>query len=362
MAAVVERAPRRQESLAWVAWLKLIAIIGVVTIHAVGLNAVEEGALATGRGRLAAVLYYGSMFCVPLFVMINGALLLDAERYRGASHFLRRRASRLVPPLVFWHVWYLCLIHLTWSEPPGLSATIGLVVTGKLYTALYFFWIVLGLAVLVPVLIPFSREASPRAVLVLTAAALAIPVLTSATRMFRSGSQDGLNMPWTWWLPYLGAFLLGHVLKKVTLRGWRLLVAGGGLVVLLAIQVLQGTGGPIPSWVRVVSPPGYYGLLLLALTALIFVVIKSLVEQGGALAVLGRGGIGRLVNRLAGTTMGVFGLHLTLLYLARRYVFAEDGQVPDSMPHMLVRTTLVLVLAFAIVLPLRRLPFARRVV
>lgn len=361
----------RDDRLAWVSWLKVIAIVAVVVLHGVGLNAVAEGALSTGRGKVAAVLYYVGMFGVPLFVMVSGALLLDPTRYKGPEPFVRKRVARLVPPLIFWHAWYLGLIYLTWGKPPSPLEALGFILTGKLYTALYFFWIILGLALLVPVLVPFLRETTPRAVLLLTAGGLAIPVLTSATRVFRKGAQNGLEMPWTWWVPYIGAFLLGYVLRRVSLRGAKLLAAMLGLAVLVGVQVLQGItlrapdrdfALEVPDWVTIISPPGYYGFLLLLQTALLFVVVKSLVEDGGALAFLGRGRWGRLAHSLGGVTMGVFGFHLTALYVVRRFMFPEDGQVAASMSHMLVRLVVVLVASFAVALVLRRVPFVRRVV
>lgn len=361
----------RSSQLAWVSWLKIIAILAVVVLHSVGLNAVEEGALGTGRGKVATVLYYGGMFGVPLFVMVSGALLLDPARYKGAELFVQRRVSRLVPPLIFWHVWYLGVIYVTWSIAPGFVDVLGFIATGKLYTALYFFWIILGLALLVPVLFPFLRESSLKAVLFLTAGGLAIPILTAATRMFRKGVQNGLEMPWTWWVPYIGVFLLGYVLRGVSLRGAKLAAAVLSFGALFCVQVLQGVTASTPGWDSVfampdwliqVSPPGYYGFLLLLQTALLFVSVKSLIEDGGALASVGRGRLGRLAHSLGGVTMGVFGFHLTVLYLARRFMFPGDGQVAASMSHLVVRTAVVLVASFAVALLLRRVPFARRVV
>lgn len=78
-------------------WLKVIAIVAVVHVHGVGLNAVAEGALSTARSKVAAVLHCVGMLGVPLFVMVSGALLLDSTRYKGPEPVARTRVARLVP-------------------------------------------------------------------------------------------------------------------------------------------------------------------------------------------------------------------------------------------------------------------------
>src|SRR4051812_22211955 len=62
-------APR--DSLAWVSWLRVFAITGVVVIHTVGATAVLADARTTTEGILAIVLNRGFNFAVVLFVMVS---------------------------------------------------------------------------------------------------------------------------------------------------------------------------------------------------------------------------------------------------------------------------------------------------
>ena len=54
--------------------------------------------------------------CVPLFLMITGALLLRKEERLGA--FFSRRFSRILPPFVFWSLFYLAWHHGQADQPP----------------------------------------------------------------------------------------------------------------------------------------------------------------------------------------------------------------------------------------------------
>ena len=73
------------DGLAWVSWLRVLAILAVVLIHVAGITAVAPDARSTTQGNLAIVLDFASRWSVPVFVMVSGALLLDPSRYRGAG-------------------------------------------------------------------------------------------------------------------------------------------------------------------------------------------------------------------------------------------------------------------------------------
>lgn len=47
----------------------------------------------------------GAIWCVPVFVMISGALLLAPDTHRARpGTFWRKRLVRLLPALVVWHL------------------------------------------------------------------------------------------------------------------------------------------------------------------------------------------------------------------------------------------------------------------
>jgi len=140
---------------AWISWSRVIAIVAVVVIHTTGSTAAAE--VPTAATPLARVLDIGSIYAVPLFVMLSGALLLDPDRYPGAREFWHKRAVRLLPAIVFWHLWYVALRMLR-GERPRAGELLRWVWTGEVYPQLYFLWIVLGLAVLTPALMPLVRR------------------------------------------------------------------------------------------------------------------------------------------------------------------------------------------------------------
>jgi Acyltransferase family len=216
---VLAKAPpqvtRASEGLIWVSWLRIAAITGVVLIHTAAPTAASPTARSSTRGQLAIALDFSSRWAVPVFVMVSGALLLDPARYRGAGDFLRRRALRLVPAIVVWHLVYLAYRVSVTGEPITVATAIQYTLQGRMATALYFFWIVLGLAIVTPVLVPWIAAASRRAVVLAGVVAASLPILTLVTVPIRQADLVWVETPWTWWIPYLGFYLLGYALRDV---------------------------------------------------------------------------------------------------------------------------------------------------
>lgn len=358
-----ERAQERaQDDLAWVSWLRFLAIAAVVTIHTVSYNALEPGARETGRGTVAIYLDVLGVFAVPVFVMLSGALLLDPGKYRGARVFLRKRAVRLLPAIVFWHVWYFGIRRFVLDQDLDPSTAAAQAVSGNLYGALYFFWIVLGLALTVPVLIPFVAQAKRSHVLVVGAACCLMTAATQATVQWRGAPDVFVETAWTWWIPYLGYFLLGWGLRGVVLRGPVLLVP---LVVALGLGALmpwQWRNPDAPDWLETLSPAWYYSLTAMAYSVALYLLAQGLIRRGGLLERLRRPPAEHAGRTLGDATLGVFVLHLTVLLWVFEWPVIGGEHAAGDTAVLLARILVVLVVTYLVVLVLRRVPGIRRLV
>jgi surface polysaccharide O-acyltransferase-like enzyme len=128
------------------------AIVAVIFIHVAGLSFIKGDLTGFTRG-VAALMTYATKWAVPVFVMVSGALLLAPPAERSPLAFYRTRLSRIGIPLVVWHVVYAVLRELT-SSSFDWRAGVSLLLRGELYTALYFFWLILGLYLVTPLLWP----------------------------------------------------------------------------------------------------------------------------------------------------------------------------------------------------------------
>ena len=352
-------------SLAWVSWLRVVAIAGVVCIHTAGLTAIAPGARGTLHGRLAIALDFGARWAVPVFVMLSGALLLDPARYRGGREVLRRRAVRLLPAVLFWNLVYLGVRRWVLDQPYGWRDVVEWSLTGRVYTALYFFWIVLGLALVTPVLMPWVASVDRRTVRWVGLAAALPVMLTVATQPLRGGGPKWVETPWTWWIGYLGCYLLGWGLRPVTLgaRGTAAAVAGVlGLTSLLAWQ-WRNPHEPAATLERYLPAESYYTPAVLACAVLVFLVASSLGRHRGRAAAAGGGdAAARLGRRLGDATLGVFAAHLLVLQWVLTWPVLGGGDAATGVPQLLGRCAAVLVTTYALVLVAGRVPVLRKVV
>ena len=360
---------RQSDGLAWLSWLRVVAIGAVVLIHTAGLTAVAPDARSTTHGQIAIALDFSSRWSVPAFVMLSGALLLDPARYRGSADFLRRRAMRLVPAVIVWHLVYLAYIIMLTENSMTAGDALRLTLTGRLFTALYFFWIVLGLAVVTPVLVPWIATASRRTQLLAGLGAALIPALALVTVPIRHpelswhNDMSWVETPWTWWLPYLGYYLLGYALRDIVLRRWQLALAavaavGGSVLLSWQWGQTEGIGGRLE---RSMPAEAYYSPALIVIAISVFLLARALVRPGGLLNVLARPRLTRIGRRLGDATLGVFAVHLLVLKLMYELPKVGGDQAAGSVAQLLARCAFVFVIAYLVSLTAARIPIIRRV-
>lgn len=346
--------------LAWVSWLRVVAILGVVMIHTVGATASGPGSTTTVDGWMARSLDLPFLWAVPVFVMLSGALSLDPDRYRGSGPYLRRRVWRLVPAVAFWHAVYLAYLAATrpgwWAGPADALAK---VVQGQVAPHLYFFWIVLGLSLLTPVLVPWVARTSRREWLVAALVAYAVPVL-STWPLGSDGGRIGLShAAWTWWLPYLGAYLMGWALRGVVLPRGLVAPAALTMVALMGLLTWQWRNPAAPDWLEEWLGAHYYSPTVALLAVIVLLLAQTVLRRDGLLGRLTSPRVMRLVDPVASATLGIFALHFLVLLVGTDTGWLGEPVAP--WPVLLGRFLVVSAVTTVLVLLLRRVPVLRRV-
>ena len=85
-----------------------LAAVAVVMLHGAATVVSDPAAYGSGApGWRPTCTTPAARWCVPVFVMISGALLLDPERPQDARRFYSRRVARICAPLLFWTLFYL---------------------------------------------------------------------------------------------------------------------------------------------------------------------------------------------------------------------------------------------------------------
>ncbi len=349
----------RERELAFTSYLRVAAMVAVVLIHTLATIVGDDAQHGATTWWIAAALDLGSSWAVPVFIMVSGALLLEPDGL-GAAAFYRRRLRRIAIPLVVAHVGYLALRAAT-GETLTPSSVIHDLLAATVYTQLYFFWIILGLYLVTPLLRDLLHGGSARRPVVVGLAATAWMVLVAAGGTALDATGQPVQ-PWqpaaiTLWVPYVGYFVLGYALRHVILGRSGLaaavlaFLAGAGL----ATWYYATAGSSLAA--DIVLGGGYQGIPIAVSAVALFLIGRSLIDPAGRAAA---SGVARVMRTLGSLTLGVFVVHLAILRLVRAAPGFGRSDVQASLPLDLVQFVVVLVVSFALCAAIARVPILRR--
>ncbi len=192
--------------------LRAFAIFCVVMLHVCAMDFYSFSAYSLPW---QIINFYDSLlrFCVPVFIMLSGALFLDAERNYTIKDIFTKKIFRVAVAFLFWSFMYLVIC----KDAPVTSAAdfINRWLTGGRYH-LWFPFTIIGLYIISPILkeVCKSRKTS-RYFIILW---FIFQSLGTATILFPNLPQTFFTLKSfltpSFMLGYSGYFVLGHYLCK----------------------------------------------------------------------------------------------------------------------------------------------------
>jgi surface polysaccharide O-acyltransferase-like enzyme len=104
----------------WADVCRVVAIFGVIVIHACGAKLYSFGKIPESEWLQANFLDSLVRCSVPLFVMLSGALLLNKNAHLIVPFHIFKRITKVLIPLFFWNILYLLYVaqftqqHVDW--------------------------------------------------------------------------------------------------------------------------------------------------------------------------------------------------------------------------------------------------------
>ena len=95
-----------KENLDWVDSLRVLATFSVIVLHVAAGVYYQYGSISNFDWWTANIYSSIVRFCVPIFLMISGALMFS-KTYEKTGEFLKRRLMRIVLPFLFWSLVYI---------------------------------------------------------------------------------------------------------------------------------------------------------------------------------------------------------------------------------------------------------------
>ena len=202
-------------NLFWVDLLRAAVIFGVIVIHTAADVITEWGALPKDWWWAANI--YDSLVrgCVPVFVMVSGALLLP--KTETLRDFFRKRFHRIAIPFIVWTALYLIWKKLFYLPNMGLAEAFSRAAENKVCFHLWFLYIIAGLYLVTPVFRILIAHASGREIFYFLALwfvmSSLLPFAEDLSRVFtQTGFQ--IQLPVEPVKGFIGYFVLGYFLWK----------------------------------------------------------------------------------------------------------------------------------------------------
>lgn len=219
--------------LFWADNLRVLATFGVIILH-VTPNLLYQKEEFSGSVWWISAIYTGTFrFCVPVFVMLTGSLLLSREY--DLSSFLREKFMRIVIPCLFWSAIYI-LFNFTVEISKGKSFTPGEAIKSFLVQLrfgssfhLWYVYMIIGIYLFIPIIGRWIRSCREKEILYflliwLLSITLNLPLIIKI--------KPAVDL--TYFSGFIGYLVLGYYLsnktfinkKKVTITSASLFIIG----------------------------------------------------------------------------------------------------------------------------------------
>ncbi len=199
----------------WLDAIRVFSILSVVMIH-VSAYYVLNYSIASFEWLVGNSIDSLLRWCVPVFVMISGALLLDSSKDEPIFIFYRKRINKIITPLVFWSsfyaVWRLFRAYIS-TGSAEVSEVFFDVINGEGFYHLWFIFMILGVYAFTPFfrIVVKGIDQSEYTVLVFL---LCILCISSSVFYQYNGYDRFFSL--TSFLSFIPYFFLGHFIKNIS--------------------------------------------------------------------------------------------------------------------------------------------------
>ena len=307
--------------LLWAEILKILAILGVILLHvsAPFLVPFEDSA----DWWVGNIYDSFSRWCVPLFVMVSGALILPGAGRQPLRRFLLTRVRRILVPFLFWSAVYFLYRIQVKGDDLTLGGFFPMLLTEPIYYHLWFIYMLIVLYLFAPAASTFLQKAPNKHVWYLVALwflwASILPFIDQPLGLetYFTPDLDDYSP-----LKLSGYFLLGYMLKDSHVRfGWPLFLVFlvfllGGAATVVGTYLMSADRGEFhPFFYK------YFSVTVVAMTVSLFLLVKSIFRTRKETTAEGEQTIRmnspEILQKIGMSVFGVYLFHALALELLR---------------------------------------------
>jgi surface polysaccharide O-acyltransferase-like enzyme len=339
--------------------IRTFAIVLVILLHA---SIEPVPAIVTGYDSNVVVQWwsvniYDSLArpCVPLFVMLSGALLLQPSKVdEPLKVFFKKRVSRIVPPLIFWMAAYFVWRVFVNGETLSLYSIGEGIIWGP-YIHFWFIYMLIGLYLITPFLRVLVAHASRRLIRYFLVLWLVGTAVVPLLGLFVDYSLNNSVFLLTGYVGYyvLGLYLLQVQLKKtVLLAGY---IAGFVWTAVGTYIVTATVGGSQQFF--------FYDNLNLSViltSATLFLLLSTV--QSEKLNRFPR--LNRLLHFISQNSLGIYLFHFMVIETLQNGYLGLRISVTTLNPILGIPllTGITLLICLLVIYPLRKIPLINKII
>lgn len=147
-------------------YLRVVACIGIVLLHTLnGAIGLYGGLITESASLVSKVMLNLLLWCVPCFVMITGALLLDPEKEISYEKLFKKYIFRILKALVFCCIVFCIFDAITHNESFTVSWSINLllsIIEGTNWSHLWYLYLVVAIYLMMPLYKSITKAAKEK--------------------------------------------------------------------------------------------------------------------------------------------------------------------------------------------------------
>lgn len=290
--------------------LRICAIFAVVAIHCIA-SVILLKPVDSISWSIANIIEGFLRWCVPVFVMVSGALLINKKAADNPALFFKRRSSRILIPLLLWPIIYFVWYVAVFSRNIDLVDLLNGYLIGKpIGGHLYFLFLIAGLYLLTPIISNYVGSVPKKTAWKTTVCILALTTAWYLITALVPHASMGLNAI-TQGLPYVGYFMIGYLLKDTEVKNIKatfIIFTFSCLTTALTTYFVRHANAPIQLMFY-----SYQSMPVIASSISFFLLVKGLTRRYLNSKKINQRVVNRSVLWLSTMSFGIYLIHLLLL-------------------------------------------------
>lgn len=348
-----------QSRLLWVDLLRILSIYAVVIIHVAApyLNYYSSDPnFQWWMGNL-----YDSLarWCIPVFLMLSGAFILEKVAEGSIKDFLIHRCQRILLPFFFWSFLYFLWRIYVEHEKIELYQFFVYLIKEPIYYHLWFIYVLIPLYLLAPVFSAYFKGMDQSnlfyflSLWVIYSSVLPIIEIISGINFFIS------IKPLDSFFNYTGYFILGYVLRNVKMRNVYIFVAffmfiSSFVITFYGTLLFSDKQGKFDETLYHYASPN---VVIMSITLIL--IVKNVHIPAIFYKLENRF---RVFEKISLCVPGIYFVHASILSFFKREIVQFDSGIIASVYGIPMYAAIIFVSSFIIILILKQIPFINNVV